>query len=56
MKPTTERVAAFRARKAAAGESEIRGIFAPKPLHPAIKQAVKYMVAMEQQKNSTDPG
>lgn len=40
-KTTTERQQAFRARKAAAQLQEVRGIFAPKALHAAIKQAAK---------------
>jgi len=41
-KPTsTERVAKFRARKAQAGEIEVRGIFARPELHAAIKAAAK---------------
>ena len=36
-KTTTERVAAYRARKAAALQSEVRGIFAHPDDHRAIK-------------------
>lgn len=38
-KPATgaERIAALRARRAAQGLEEVRGIYAPKPLHATIK-------------------
>ena len=36
-KTITERQAAFRARKAAADLSEVRGIFLPQALHAALK-------------------
>jgi len=36
-KTTTERQAAFRARKAAADLSEVRGIFLPQSMHAALK-------------------
>jgi len=36
---TAERQAAFRQRKAAAGETEVRGIFAPPEQHAEIKAA-----------------
>ena len=35
------RQAAYRARKAAAGTTEVRGIFAPPADHAAIKEAAK---------------
>ena len=38
-KTTAERQAAFRQRKAQAGETEVRGIFAPPEQHAAIKAA-----------------
>jgi hypothetical protein len=45
--------AAFRSRKAAAGESEVRGIFAPTAMHVAIKKAVAEMLASDS-KGKTD--
>jgi hypothetical protein len=36
-----ERLKAYRQRKAEMGESEVRGIFAPKELHAKIKEEAK---------------
>lgn len=44
-KTSTERQRAFRARKAAAQLEEVRGIYAPKAAHQAIKQAAKQIAA-----------
>ena len=38
-KPSAPRVAAHRARKAAAGLAEVRGIWAPKEDHARVKEA-----------------
>ena len=38
-KTPTERVAALRARRAAVGVTEVRGIFAPTEQHAAVKAA-----------------
>jgi hypothetical protein len=40
-KTTAERQAAYRARKAAARLPEVRGIYAAREKHPAIKAAAK---------------
>jgi len=43
-KTNTERQAAFRARKRQEGAEEVRGIYAPKPLHRPIKEAARRIV------------
>jgi hypothetical protein len=40
-KTTAQRQAAYRARKAAANLPEVRGIYAVREKHPAIKSAAK---------------
>jgi hypothetical protein len=44
-KTTTERVAALRARRAADGLTEVRGIFLPQDLHAKLKQVAAKMLA-----------
>jgi len=46
-KTTAERQAAYRARKAAANLTEVRGIFALRQIHPAIKAAAKKAINLE---------
>lgn len=49
VKQATARSRAFRERKAAAELAEVRGIFAPMPLHAKIKQeAAKLIKPVEQ--------
>ncbi|CAB4126084.1 hypothetical protein UFOVP73_9 [uncultured Caudovirales phage] len=43
-KPTTLRQRLFRERKAAAELAEVRGIFAPAPLHAKIKAAAEKLL------------
>ena len=47
---STELSRKFRERKAQAGESEIRGIYAKKELHKIIKGKIKKLVFKESQK------
>jgi hypothetical protein len=44
VKPAAARSRAFRERKAAAQQAQIRGIFAPPPLHPKIKAAAAKII------------
>ena len=46
-KTTAERQAAYLARKAAANLTEVRGIFALRQIHPAIKAAAKKAINLE---------
>lgn len=39
-----QRIKDYRARKKDSGESEVRGIFAPKHLHQEIREAVKALI------------
>ena len=41
---TTERQRAYRARKAATNLSEVRGIFLPVALHPALKEHARNLL------------
>lgn len=41
---TTERQAAYRARKAAANLVEVRGIFLPQALHAALKEHARKLL------------
>ena len=50
-KPTTLRQRAFRERKAAAELAEVRGIFAPMPMHPKIKAAVAKLLKTTKDKH-----
>jgi hypothetical protein len=50
-KTTTERVAALRARRAAEGLTEVRGIFLPPDLHASLKErAAKLLKQSAKQK------
>lgn len=40
---TTERQKAFRARKAAAGLAEVRGVFLPPSLHAKLKELARQL-------------
>lgn len=44
VKPATLRQRAYRERKAAAELAEVRGIFAPAPLHAKIKAAAAKLI------------
>lgn len=47
----TEKQKTFRQRKAEAGESEVRGVFARTDLHPEIKAKIKRMIKKMAVKN-----
>ena len=49
-KTTAERQREFRARKKAEQSEEVRGIFAPKHLHDAIKEQIRKF--LDKQKNA----
>jgi hypothetical protein len=55
-KPTSAaRVAAFRARKAQAGETEVRNIFAPLALHRRIKESAQHIKAQAEEATQSSP-
>ena len=41
---TTQRQAAYRARKAAAELHEVRGVFLPRELHPKLKEMARKLL------------
>ncbi len=54
-KSTTERQAAYRARKAAAALQEVRGIFLPQALHAALKKHARKLLKVRVSPNSKTP-
>jgi len=54
-KLTTLRQRAFRERKAALELAEVRGIFAPAPLHAKIKAAAAKIVNPKEDSHEKDP-
>ena len=49
-----DRVAEFRARQKAKGLAELRGLYAPKRLHPAIKKIIKDLLADDNYRSVRD--
>ena len=49
-----DRVAEFRARQKAKGLAELRGLYAPKRLHPAIKTIIKDLLADDNYRSVRD--